>query len=259
MASTNNKLFSQDAMAVTTLADNTIRFRVRSNLRLRKSRLVVSPEEGLVVEMPKVPSIRRAKKLVNLRKSWVLSALESVDEKLAMAKGIKRHTDSVLVMGKEKRIIIRRGQSRAFTLETATRIHLGFEEKAVAKEKIYARLTLWLRAKAEAYLPLRVRQLNRSRFTYDSVVVKNQKTLWGSCSAEGIINLNWRIIMAPKAQIDYIILHELCHTKHLNHSNAYWNVVASVCPDFKTCEAWFCDLGFLLDLRQAFLPNGGQF
>jgi predicted metal-dependent hydrolase len=259
MAGAQQNLFPQDDVSVTMLADSKVRFRVRANRRIRKSRLVVSPEEGLVVEMPKMPSIRRAKKLINLRKTWVLNALDCIDEKLARARIIKKHRNSVLILGKEKVVIVKRGQARAFTMETAHKIYLGFEEKHVSRDKIYARLSAWLRAKAETYLPLRVRQLNRSRFNYSSVVIKDQKTLWGSCSAEGCLSFNWHIIMAPKAQIDYIILHELCHTRYLNHSKSYWNLVDSVCPTYEASESWFRDFGFLLDLRQICLPVGGQF
>ncbi len=70
------------------------------------------------------------------------------------------------------------------------------------------------------------------------VTVRNQRSRWGSCSVRGTISLNWRIIQMPPAVKDYIILHELMHTREMNHSRRYWAQVAEVCPDFEASERW---------------------
>jgi predicted metal-dependent hydrolase len=70
------------------------------------------------------------------------------------------------------------------------------------------------------------------------VTVRNQRTRWGSCSRHGTISLNWRLIQTPRQVRDYIILHELCHLREMNHSERYWREVARVCPDFETAERW---------------------
>lgn len=70
------------------------------------------------------------------------------------------------------------------------------------------------------------------------VVIKNQKTMWGSCSQKGNINLNWRLVMAPVEIIDYVIVHELCHLKVMNHSKEFWNLVASTLPNFHESKNW---------------------
>lgn len=70
------------------------------------------------------------------------------------------------------------------------------------------------------------------------VSFREQKTRWGSCSSQGSINLNWRMIVYRKNIIDSIIIHELCHLKYLDHSKNFWNLVESHCPDYKqvSCE-----------------------
>ena len=70
------------------------------------------------------------------------------------------------------------------------------------------------------------------------IVIKDQKTRWGSCSSLGNINYNWRIIMAPTEVIDYLIVHELCHLKIPNHSNNFWQMVGIYVPNFKACRNW---------------------
>lgn len=78
------------------------------------------------------------------------------------------------------------------------------------------------------------------------VTIKSQKTLWGSCSSKRNINYNYKIIMAPIEVVDYIVVHELCHLVHMNHSRQYWNVVQSILPDYKIRRQWLKDNGFKL-------------
>jgi len=70
------------------------------------------------------------------------------------------------------------------------------------------------------------------------VSVRNQKSRWGSCSRNGSISLNWRLIQLPPEVKDYIILHELAHRRHLNHSQDFWEEVGRICPDYESAEFW---------------------
>jgi predicted metal-dependent hydrolase len=70
------------------------------------------------------------------------------------------------------------------------------------------------------------------------VTVRNQRSRWGSCSRRGTISLNWRLIQTPVYVQDYIVLHELCHLREMNHSSRFWREVERVCPDYETAERW---------------------
>lgn len=73
---------------------------------------------------------------------------------------------------------------------------------------------------------------------YEGISVKDQKSRWGSCSSKGNLNFNFRILMAPEKVCDYVIWHELCHLVYMNHSKEFWNLVASYCPEYRTCKQW---------------------
>ncbi|MFP4621901.1 MAG: M48 family metallopeptidase [Bacteroidales bacterium] len=81
-----------------------------------------------------------------------------------------------------------------------------------------------LRQEAKTYLPQRVFKLaSQNNFTFNNLYIKNVKTLWGSCSSKNNINLNIHLMRLPDHLIDYVLLHELCHTIHKNHGPAFWN------------------------------------
>lgn len=79
-----------------------------------------------------------------------------------------------------------------------------------------------------------------------SIKISNAGKRWGSCGAKGTLNFSWRLIMAPLEIIDYLVVHELSHIGHLNHSKQYWQKVASVMPDYRERERWLRKNGGLL-------------
>ena len=70
-------------------------------------------------------------------------------------------------------------------------------------------------------------------FNWNRISIKNQKTRWGSCSRMGNLNFNYKIVLITENQADYIIVHELCHLKEMNHSKKFWNLVSVCIPDYK--------------------------
>ena len=73
---------------------------------------------------------------------------------------------------------------------------------------------------------------------YGRVTVRHQKTRWGSCSSKGNLNFNCLLVLAPSQVQDYVIVHELCHRKHLNHSAQFWSLVETILPDYADSRKW---------------------
>jgi len=76
---------------------------------------------------------------------------------------------------------------------------------------------------------------------YGRVFVKDQRTLWGSCSGRRNLNFNWRLAAAPPEALDYVVIHELCHLREMNHSKRFWDLVRAACPDYKARRKWLRD------------------
>jgi predicted metal-dependent hydrolase len=79
--------------------------------------------------------------------------------------------------------------------------------------------------------------------TYGQIAIRTQRTRWGSCSSKGNLNFNCLLGLVPSEVLDYVVVHELCHRKELNHSDRFWNEVSRILPDYKTRKQWLKDNG----------------
>jgi predicted metal-dependent hydrolase len=96
-----------------------------------------------------------------------------------------------------------------------------------------------LRAQARTDLPKRLRELaDLHGLSVTRISIRNQRTRWGSCGRDGHVCLNWRLVAMPGWVRDYVIIHELMHLKRLDHSRAYWRLVAAACPRFREARQW---------------------
>lgn len=97
---------------------------------------------------------------------------------------------------------------------------------------------------ARSYIPKRVSYYHAmTGGEYNRITIRDQKTRWGSCSSKGTLSFNWRLMLAPPAILDYVVVHELCHLTHMNHSPAFWQAVETILPDYKSSRAWLKEHG----------------
>lgn len=115
----------------------------------------------------------------------------------------------------------------------------GFRLLKSAQPRAAQVFEAWYKAQARQYFTRRAGELARQHgFTYSSLRLSSARTRWGSCSARGTISLTWRLIMAPPAVIDYVILHELAHLKQRNHSARFWTLVETLDPEYRPHRSW---------------------
>ena len=104
-----------------------------------------------------------------------------------------------------------------------------------------------LARKALTVIPDRVRHFAPIvGVTYGRITIRNQRSRWGSCSGKGSLNFNCLLMLTPSFCLDYVVIHELCHRKEMNHSPKFWAAVATVVPDYKLHKKWLKEYGSLL-------------
>lgn len=107
----------------------------------------------------------------------------------------------------------------------------------------------WYQVQAKQVLTKQVTTFAlKTGLSYKTIRITSARTRWGSYSSRGTVSFPWRLVMAPLPMINYVVVHELVHSKHPNHSKAFWADVAKIIPDYKQCRAWFKTNGRLLSL-----------
>ena len=232
-------------MPIIELDGEAFAYTIRRSKRAKQVFVKVSPKAGLELVYP---AYKRnpppAEEVLAAKSAWIKSAMRRLAED--RAKGFQRRYaegEAFLVRGRPHHLKLLEAAD-ANRAEAA--LNGDLLELRLPKGKGYLSLEArrdaivgFYRGLAHDHLPRRVEQLARTHgFSYNRLRIKHQKTRWGSCSAKGNINLNLRLMMTPDAAIDYVIIHELCHLRELNHSRQFWAHVAGCCPDFAHWRAW---------------------
>lgn len=164
---------------------------------------------------------------------WGIGEEANVMDKLSFVlyKGIECSIKIISYPGKNTQIVFRED---SFVIYINKNCEDSRKYSEVAKH-----LELWLREKAKEAIADRTMEYSEIiGVSYNNIRIKDTKSRWGSCSGRGNLNFSWRIIMTPAIVMDYIIIHELCHLRHLNHSKEYWKTVEQYMPDYRRHKEW---------------------
>ncbi|MXY46350.1 MAG: M48 family metallopeptidase [Chloroflexi bacterium] len=220
---------------------------VRSARRKKTLEITIDPEIGVLVRSPANASRKEIATLVHRRAGWILRRTAEAAE----PPSARRFADGETMpyLGSEYPIVNAQALSNALTVNLvdgafriSAPVHIGEEERITASREAFER---WYRQEAERLLPDMVAnwQSKVSRHKPSRVLIRSQRKRWGSCSSDGSIRLNWRIVMAEPALIDYLVVHELAHLEVMNHSPRYWAHVERVLPDHRARRKRLNEIG----------------
>jgi predicted metal-dependent hydrolase len=213
--------------------DSTIFVRVRS---ARRYILRVRPDGTLRVTVPRGGSRREAQAFVEQNHRWVERERRRVREQ----HGPREWQDGSELMLRGEMMPVRLSESDGVRVAT-----YGDRVTALRDgESVRSGIERDLRDLAKRELEPRLRELARENgLDPGAVSIRNQRSRWGSCSREGHIALNFRLVQMPPEVRDYILLHELMHIRQQNHSRRFWRLVEAVCPAFRDAERWLRTTG----------------
>ncbi|MDR1649077.1 MAG: M48 family metallopeptidase [Synergistaceae bacterium] len=202
---------------------------VKRSPRARYVRLVVTAD-GLVVVVPQRFCVSRdLPPLLESKKDWITKALEKVTSRARTREEGRKVPDVVdlRAVGETWRVeFAPLRQDRLLAENSTILLTSDFSEN-----EAIASLKRWIHARGRELLPpLLKNEAERHGFSYAGVAVKEQKSLWGSCSTRGNINLNCRLLFLPPHLVKHVLLHELCHLSEMNHSSAFHDLLGRLDP-----------------------------
>ncbi len=200
-------------------------YTVKHSPRARNVRLVVS-SEGLVVVVPQRFCVARdLPRLLESKRDWIRTALEKVrlrtslkEETLGLPEAVE-----LQALGEVWRVEVAALAKERLIAEGATlTLTSDFNEN-----EALAALRRWILLKGKHHLPPQLRGIAEQHgFQVGRIAVKEQKSLWGSCSSKGNINLNSRLLFLPPHLMRHVMMHELCHLREMNHSKAFHDLLS---------------------------------
>lgn len=213
-------------------------------IRSRRKTVSLSFDENvrLVVKAPSRLTVERINAFVESKADWIEATRRRLlcTRQRALRERPKLETGDILPYLGDNRVltVVREARSRVKITVAGERIIMcapyeaDYEQKRTQLEKWYRKQAIEIfEEKGKVYAPI-------VGVKYNKIHVKDQKSRWGSCSGKGNLNFNWRLIMAPEAVLDYVVIHELCHLIYMNHSPEFWKLVEKKCPAYKEQKRW---------------------
>jgi predicted metal-dependent hydrolase len=177
--------------------------------------------------------------LLERHKTWIEKHRKKYE---ARKEGLEKRSfsdgETFNILEKEYRLTISQGKNLKSKVEITDDAIFIFEGKndETSHEKL---LEKYLRKAAKEIFVSRTLHFTKLYgLTFKNVTVKDQKSKWGSCSTRGNLNYNWKLIFGPKSILDYIVVHEVCHLKEMNHSDRFWSLVGLHYPEYKEMRRW---------------------
>ena len=201
--------------------------------------LTINENAELIIRAPKRLSIEKIQDFINEKENWINRKKRLIENQI---KDLTSNHNKLLYLGNLFPINVEQNASKElfFTGEE-------FIANSIEPDSLSLSIKKWYKNKfKEIALPRVAYFANKHNLMVNQVRIKNQKTMWGSCSSKNNINLNYLLLMAPMGVIDYVIVHELVHTIHRNHSTDFWDSVESIMPEFQEHKRWLKKNGYKL-------------
>lgn len=223
-----------------------IPFTIRHSKRARRILLKVLPFKGVEVVLPLGCDPSLAESAIRSKEDWLRATLEDFQRKGMGADAGLQLPEQITLLAVQRNFSVSRARPRPGAAELAQRHPDTLLLSCADGDEALGRSLLqdWLKKQGRLHLVPWLKNLaDELGFSYAKTQIRNQHCRWGSCSSRGVISLNCKLLFLPADLVRYVLLHELCHTRHMNHSKAFWQTLEYVEPlcrelDTATNMAW---------------------
>lgn len=202
---------------------------------VKNARLRVCEDGSVQLFVPLAFTDEDVEKLLGKKAQWIASKRQFFEQKTK----IQLRRNEILLFGNR--------YAYYYSSKYQNKVVVNHESKTIQAKRDLLDTTVqekWLKSVARKYILSRVETLSEALLLpYNKLYIRSQKRKWGNCSKEKNISINWRIIKSPEFVIDYIIIHELCHTIIMKHTVRFQTLLRSHCPDCEQAQAWLDKYG----------------
>lgn len=230
-------------MSVSTSKSETLDYTVKRSKR-RTLSVEISSRAEIIVRAPMRTPDELVHRFVHGHVSWIEHHLARALKTNARFKDHHFESGGRCFLNGEEFTIRHRGGTQGVRIN-------GNELIVFTKQgnDVPAILENWFRKESRRVTEIVVGELTRAGLTEPVALrITSARTRWGSCSAKGTVSISWRCLMAPRETQRYVVVHELVHLEHLNHSARFWKRVAEYCPQHRAHQQWLREHAQLLDL-----------
>jgi predicted metal-dependent hydrolase len=213
-------------------------YELRISRRARHVRIKVTPLGEIVVVIPAGMDPATVPRLLEKKRAWLQSVLQQIAERQGSAPASHSlQPDRIELMAIDETWQVEYArQRRQKPMISAPHRRLVLNTDLSSRTNA-GHLRDWLQQRARQVLPEWLQQTSEEvGLPFTRVQIRGQKTRWGSCSSRHTISLNRNLLLLPAATVRYLLIHELCHTRHMNHSASFWRLVSKLMPDYQRHE-----------------------
>lgn len=217
-------------------------YTVRWSPKARNIRLKVTPEDGLCVIAPRGYDETKIPAILQRKKEWIADALSrAAHTRRFLEPRVQNHlpeTINLQALGETWAVCYRKNALRRGITLRAGDGQITLSGATIERTAALRRLNDWLRLRVrDSLFPLAQQLADKHRLPLCRLLVKSQRTRWAGCSARKNLALNTKLLFLPPDLVGYVIAHELCHLREMNHSRQFWLYVQSACPDYRRLDA----------------------
>jgi predicted metal-dependent hydrolase len=231
-------------MPILNVGATQIPYRIRRSTAAKRKRIIVTPEDVEVIA-PAGQADAEIAEFIHTKRRWVYDKREQLREQGGLDHPFPSRFATggkILYRGRRLRLVVELVQTDSVVVEYRNGFHVRAPAElgeAAREAAIEAAVRAWMCARVQADADGFARHYaDKLGVEPAGVRVKDQRHLWGSCGADGVIRLNWQLAFAPKPVLAYAVVHELCHLRYRNHSSAFWRMVGGVLPEYEEMRDW---------------------
>jgi predicted metal-dependent hydrolase len=224
-----------------------IPYRIRRSDRALHARILVGAD-GVEVVVPRRFPLRNVEPFVQEKRPWIERTLKRLrDSEEAFPPAQVRNGGEVPYLGERFSLAVRveHGRVRAHVARRGSGLRVALGPATPLREALEA----WYRRRARAEVAHRLdAAVRRAGRSYERLQIRGQRSRWASCSTSGTMSFNWRLLLAPAEILDYVVEHEVAHLDVQDHSERFWRLLATRCPEWREHEHWLRRHGHALRL-----------